>query len=217
MRMYNPEWEAIKDFEHIAKFKEIQFDLNGFELPEDHGYALYQEIATHLPWLREIPSAAIHPVHGAPSGRNANLVINRRVKLVMRLPLDRLADAHALVGKTIDPGAGKLLIGAAKEKPLTPFTTLYSHFVDVGNDDEVAFIKEARRLLDEMEIPGGLIPGKHRKMHTPNGVIGGYSLMLHDVSLMQSLTVQEHGLGLHRGYGCGIFIPHKSIKEVGGV
>jgi CRISPR-associated protein Cas6 len=143
-------------------------------------------------------------------------VINRRVKLVLRLPLYRLAEATALVGKTIDPGAGKLVIGTAREKPLTPYATLYAHFVDVGTTDEAAFIVEARRLLDAMGIPGGLIPGKQRKMHTPNGVIGGYSLMLHDISLMQSLTVQEQGLGLHRGYGCGIFIPHKSIKEVGG-
>jgi CRISPR-associated protein Cas6 len=216
MRMYNPEWEAIKDFEHVAKFREIQFDLEGLELPEDHGHALFEEIARHLPWLRDTPEAAIHPIHGAPSGRNANLVINRRVKLVLRLPLGRLAEAAVLVGKTIDPGAGKLVIGTAREKPLTPYATLYAHFVDVGTTDEAAFIAEARRLLDAMGIPGGLIPGKQRKMHTPNGVIGGYSLMLHDISLMQSLTVQEQGLGLHRGYGCGIFIPHKSIKEVGG-
>jgi CRISPR-associated protein Cas6 len=216
MRMYNPEWEAIKDFDHVAKFREIQFDLNGLELPEDHGYALFEEIARHLPWLRETPNAGIHPVHGAPSGRNANLVINRRVKLVMRLPLDRIADAQSLADKAIDLGTGKIVIGVMKVKPLIPFSTLYSHFVDVGTDDEADFMAEVRRLLDEMDIPGGLIPGKRRKMYTPNGVIGGYSLMLHDISLMQSLTVMELGLGLHRGYGCGIFIPHKSIKEVGG-
>jgi hypothetical protein len=51
-------------------------------------------------------------------------------------------------------------------------------------------------------------------MHIPKRVIGGYSLMLHDIDLMQSMILQERGLGLHRGYGCGIFIPHKSIKEV---
>ncbi|TCJ15700.1 hypothetical protein EZJ19_06425 [Parasulfuritortus cantonensis] len=38
--------------------------------------------------------------------------------------------------------------------------------------------------------------------------------MLHDVSLEQSLQVQEQGLGRHRAYGCGLFVPHKSIKEV---
>ena len=216
MRMYSAEWEAIKDFEYVAKFKDVQFDLIGLELPEDHGYALHEEVARHLPWLRSSPEAGIHPIHGAPSGRNANLVINRRVKLVLRLPLERIGDARALVDKTIDPGAGRIVVGAMKEKPLMPFANLYSHFVDVGTADEGEFIAEARRLLDEMEIAGGLIPGKQRKMQTPDGVIGGYSLMLHDIGMRQSLTLQERGLGLHRGYGCGIFIPHKSIKEVGG-
>jgi len=65
-----------------------------------------------------------------------------------------------------------------------------------------------------MGILAGLIPGKPHKMHTPKRVIGGYSLMLHDIDLMQSMILQERGLGMHRGYGCGIFIPHKSIKAV---
>jgi CRISPR-associated protein Cas6 len=216
MRMYSPEWEAIKEFEHVATFREAQFDLSGLELPADHGHALFEEIARHLPWLPDAPETGVHPIHGALSGRNANLVINRRVKLVLRLPIARLDDARLLEGKTIDPGAGNLVIGAMRVKPLTPFPTLYSHFVDVGAGDEAAFMDEARRILDEIGIQCGLIPGKYHEMNTPDRVIGGYSLMLHDISLAQSLTVQERGLGLHRGYGCGIFIPHKSIKEVSG-
>ncbi len=214
MRMYNPEWEAIKDFSYTPTIKDALFDLTGLELPADHGYPLFEAIAQHLPWLRDTPEAGIHPVHGAPSGRNENLVINRRVKLVLRLPVERLADARALTGKRIDPGAGPLIVGNSKEKLLTPYATLYSHFVALGIEDEMAFLAEARRQLDEMDIRCGLIPGKKQIMHTPNGVIGGYSLMLHDIDLAQSLTVQERGLGLHRNWGCGIFIPHKSIKEV---
>jgi CRISPR-associated protein Cas6 len=214
MRMYNPEWEAVKDLQFTPRVLDIQFDISAGEIPADHGPALYSEILRHLPWLADTPAAAIHPVHGAPSGRNANLVINRRVKIVLRLPVSRLDDAHALVGKSIDPGAGTLVIGALKEKNLTPFGTLYSHFVTLGNADEAAILAEARKQLEAMGIQCGLIPGMQRKMLTPDGAISGHSLMLHDVGLMQSLAVQEHGLGLHRLWGCGIFIPHKSIKEV---
>jgi len=214
MRMYNPEWEAIRQFNYTPSFMDLQFDLSGMEIPEDHGYALFEEIAHHLPWLRDLPSVAIHPVHATPSGRNHNLVINRRVKLVLRLPVERVADARALVGKQIDPGAGQLRIGDLKEKAVTPYATLYSHFVALENDDEAGFLDEIRRQLQEMGIEAGLIPGKPHRMHMPERVIGGYSLMLHDVDLMQSMTLQERGLGLYRGYGCGIFIPHKSIKAV---
>jgi CRISPR-associated protein Cas6 len=131
MRMYSAEWEAIKEFEHVAKVKDVQFDLIGLELPEDHGHALHEEVARHLPWMRNVPEAGIHPMHGAPSGRNANLVINRRVKLVLRLPLERIADARALVGQDHRPRRGQDVVGAMKEKSLMPFATLYSHFVDV--------------------------------------------------------------------------------------
>jgi CRISPR-associated protein Cas6 len=214
MRMYNPEWEAVKDLEFTPRVLDVQFDFSGGEIPADHGPTLYNEILRHLPWLADVPNAAIHPVHGAPSGRNANMVINRRVKLVLRLPVARLDDARALVGKSIDPGAGTLTLGDLKEKNLTPFGTLYSHFVTLGNADEAAILADARRQLDEMGIQCGLIPGMQRKMQTPDGSISGHSLMLHDLSLLQSLSVQEQGLGLHRLWGCGVFIPHKSIKEV---
>ena len=214
MRMYNPEWEAVKDLEFTSRVLDIHYDLSGSEIPEDHGPALYAELLHHLPWLADTPGAAVHPVHGAPSGRNANMVINRRVKLVLRLPVARLEEARALVGKRIDPGAGQLVIGDLKAKQLTPFGTLYSHFVTLGDADEAAILVEARKQLDEMGIQCGLIPGMRRKMQSPDGMISGHSLMLHDLSLVQSLAVQEHGLGLHRVWGCGIFIPHKSIKEV---
>lgn len=214
MRMYNPEWEAIKDFDYVPRVLDIQFDLPAGEIPADHGHPLHAALIGQLPWLSEIPAAGIHPVHGAPSGRNDNLVVNRRVKLVLRLPVERLEDARALVGKRIDPGAGELVIGGMKEKRLTPFATLYSHFVSLGLDDELEFLAEARGQLEKMGIHCGLIPGKKRKMHLPEGEISGFSLMLHDVSPLESLRVQEEGLGLYRGFGCGIFIPHKSIKAV---
>lgn len=214
MRMYSPEWEAIKDLQYTPKMLDCQFDFSSGEIPEDHGPALLTELLRHLPWLDSTQGAAIHPVHGAPSGRNANLVLNRRVKLVLRLPVEREADAQALSGKTIDAGAGPLQLGHATVKHLLPHTTLYAHFLSYGDYAEGELLAEARRQLDEMGIKCGMIPGRQRKMPTPEGEISGHSLMLHDLSMLDSLTVQERGLGRFHLWGCGIFIPHKSIKEV---
>ena len=215
MRLFNPEWEAIKEFAHNATVRDAQFDLSGHELPEDHGQILYESLVASLPWLGETEDAGIQPIHGAPTGRGT-LVINRRAKLVLRLPIPRLADAASLCGKRIDLGYGAIDIGALKERPLMPFNYLYSPFVDLGTTDEAAFLEAARTQLDALGIQGGLIPGKQRKMHTPDREIGGYSLMLHDVTLAHSITVQEKGIGQNRIRGCGIFVPHKSIKEVAG-
>jgi CRISPR-associated protein Cas6 len=214
MRMYSAEWQAIKDFEYEPKFKDVQFDLIGNEIPADHGQALFDAIAIHLPWLKDEPGIGVHPIHGAPTGRNENLVINRRIKLVLRVPVARLSDVRLLSGKEIETGAGPIVVGDLKEKMLTPYATLYAPMVDLGTDDEMAFLEAARVELEKIEIRCGLIPGKKRKIMLTEGEISGYSLMLHDVSLQQSLQVQEDGLGLHRGFGCGIFVPHKSIKEV---
>jgi len=214
MRMFNPEWHAIQHFETVSEYRDLQFDLQGREIPADHGWLLSQALIARLPWLAQTPGAAIHPVHGAPSGRNDNLVINRRVKLVLRLPQARLDDAAQLSGQTLDLGTGPIVIGDLKMRPLTPYATLYAHFVDMGHGDEAEFLGAAQRELAAMAIPAGLICGKRRKMSTPEGFSEGYSLMLHDVSLAHALVVQEQGLGAHRLYGAGVFIPHKSIKEV---
>lgn len=214
MRMYNPEWEAIKDFEHKAAFADVQYDLTPGEIPADHGVILYEALVAHLPWLADTPGVGVHPVHGAPTGRNDNLVINRRVKLVLRLPLARLADAEALVGATLKTPAGTLTVGPLKMRPLMPYATLYSHFVVMDSADEALFIDEARAELERLGVRAGLIPGKRRMLQTAEATVEGYSLMLHDISLEDSIRVQEQGLGRHRRYGCGIFIPHKSIKEV---
>lgn len=213
MRLFNPEWEAIKEFEHHAKVRDAQFDLAGQELAEDHGQALYDALLAFLPWLADTPEAGIHPIQGASTG-HGTLVINRRAKLLLRLPVSRLADAQALSGKTVDLGLGPIKIGDLKEKPLMPFGYLYSPFVDMGTTDEAVFLDKARVELNELGVQGGLIPGRQRKMRAPNGDICGYSLMLHDVTLAHSIAVQEQGIGGNRLRGCGIFVPHKSIKEV---
>ena len=213
MRLFNPEWEAIKEFESTASVRDAQFDLIGLELPEDHGQVLYEALLAYLPWLKDTPGAGIHPIHGAASG-HGSLVINRRGKLVLRLPITRLPDALVLSGKSMDLGLGPIKIGGLKEKPLLPFGYLYSPFVDMGTTDEAVFLAEVRARLDELGVQAGLIPGKQRKMHTPEGEVGGFSLMLHDVSLAHSIAVQEGAIGHNRLRGCGIFVPHKSIKEV---
>jgi hypothetical protein len=212
MRMYNAEWEALKRLDYTPNSPTFN-STSGMEIPADHGYALFEEIARHLPWLRDHAQAGIHPVHGAPSGRNDNLVINRRVKLVLRLPVDhcrctrtgrqgnrsgRRKDRH----RRLERKSGDAICDAV-------FTFCCCRMTRMK-----PFLNEDRADADEIGIEAGSFPASRHQMHIPKRVIGGYSLMLHDIDLMQSMILQERGLGLHRGYGCGIFIPHKSIKEV---
>lgn len=213
MRLFSPEWEAIKEFAHNATVQDAQFDLAGLELPEDHAELLCTALCARLPWLADLPLAGIHLIHGASSG-HGTLVINRRAKLVLRLPIAHIENARVLCGAQIDLGCGEIRIGDLKQKPLMPFGYLYAPMVDLGTTDEGEFLARADEELAALGVKAGLIPGKQRKMVTPAGNIGGYSLMLHDVALAESITVQERGIGSNRLRGCGLFVPHKSIKEV---
>lgn len=215
MRMYNPEWEALKDFAYTPRFTDLQFDLQGRHIPVDHGYALFSALSQLVGWIDGVEGIGLHPVHGAPAGLGADdLVLNRRVKLMLRLPVEHVSAAQSLVGKEFKIGAEDFKIGVLKEKPLMPCSTLYASSVVCNHEDEVEFLAEVREILKSLEIQGGLIPGKRRKINTPDGDVSGYSLMLHDVGLEQSLKIQELGVGQYRKFGCGIFVPHKSIKEV---
>lgn len=215
MRMYNPEWEAIKDSSLRAASADLQFNLNGTQIPADHAHVLRAAITGLLPWLADVSLAGIHAIAGSPSGAAGDtLALNRRAKLVLRLPVDLTERAQALCNQSIDLGCGSLNIGTTQSKPLLPFATLYAHMVDFGTADEAEVLEATRQAFAALDIEAGLMCGKQRKISTPMETITGYSLMVHDIAPDASLRLQEHGLGEHRLLGCGLFVPHKSIKEV---
>ena len=61
MRMYNPEWEAIRDFENLSNIRDASFDLCAGEIPADHGVTLFEALLRHLPWLAELLGLSLPP------------------------------------------------------------------------------------------------------------------------------------------------------------
>jgi hypothetical protein len=45
-------------------------------------------------------------------------------------------------------------------------------------------------------------------------VVATRSVMVADISQEEALLLQQKGLGPHRIYGCGLFIPQKDINEI---
>jgi len=192
---------------------DVHFELRGTRIPVDHGYALFNELTRLLPWLAHEELAGIHPVHGSDSG-TGHLLLNRRTRLVIRIPKERLDELLGLSGKQIDIAGNPLTIGSSKTKPLPHYTPLYAHLVTTGSLDERAFTQDIMRLLDELTIETRFLCGKQQTLTTADGVITGYSLMLHGLPVEHSIRVQQLGLGGNRKLGCGIFIPHKSINAL---
>ena len=205
--MVNPEVDN-------AAVTEVHFELQGTLLPRDHGYPLFLELSRLLPWLPDETLAAVHHIHGAETGKDDLLILNRRAKLVVRIPAHREADLAILSGQTLTIGDFKLTIGKGKTKPLARHSPLYAHCVTTGSMDEEVFASDIIRILDELKITCRFICGRRQTITTADGVAYGYSLLLHELPVEHSILVQQRGMGGNRKIGCGIFIPHKSTNAL---
>ena len=82
--------------------------------------------------------------------------------------------------------------------------------------DETAFLQGALRELEALGVrPKKMLCGLEKIIATPEQPIHTRSLMLAGLKQLESVTLQQRGLGPRRLLGCGLFIPHKDIREVG--
>jgi CRISPR-associated protein Cas6 len=202
--------------EASAVMVDVVFSLEEGTLGDDHASALALAVRGVLPWFDEEPEAGILPLSGLAKGNGVRFV-GRRSRLALRLPIRRSASADFLAGTQLDLECGVLQVRAGSVRPLFPARgVVYSHFVSVDADGEIEFLERCKSLLAARGLKPQLITGKARELRTAEGVVRGFSLMLHGLGAADSLAVQEAGLGAHRVLGCGLFVPHKSVVAVGG-
>lgn len=188
---------------------DIVFDLDGTSVPEGYPFALWSEVVRCLPWLKQENDAGILPLRGSVSGEH--LLLSKRTKLVLRVPMEHAAQAGQLSGKQLKVDGNTLLVGKGKERALQAATTLHSYIVE-SNLGEIEFLAAMKEKLHEMNIPCNLICDKHRKIRGVNQTLSGFGLVLHDLKPLASLEIQRIGLGGARHFGCGMFVPFKAIS-----
>lgn len=203
---------------------DVAYRIQCRNLPVDHAWALSQAVLQVLPWIEDEPGAGVHTIHVAdsgngwqrPDGADDLLCLSRRTRLVVRLPGARLAAAEALVGRTLNVSGHALTIEKSTVKPLVAIQTVFSRYV-VGaeGEDESTFLQKALRELGMQGIqPKKMLCGIEKRIDTPDQPIHTRSLMIADLALTDSLRLQQRGLGPRRSLGCGLFLPHKDIREV---
>lgn len=192
---------------------DLVFVLEGRAVAEDYADLLWRSLRRALPWLEDEADAAVHPLVGTSPG-SGELYLSGRSRLVLRVATAAAERALTLSGVELDLGA-PVKVGAATRRPLAQTQVLYSHFVDVGLADEVAFLAECRRLLDAMQVGGEMVAGRPQRMRVGDDERRGFSLMLHGLKAAESLHLQYAGLGKERKRCCGVFIPHKAVVSVG--
>lgn len=192
----------------------MAFAIAGPDVPRDHAAALWRALERALPWLAEDEAIAVFPLRAwAVSG--GRLAVNRRSRLMLRLPGRRVRDALALSGAAIEIEGSTLAVGSAMTRALIPHGTLYAHRVAAVGGDEPAFMRAVASALEGLGIRGDFICGKRSTVRGEAGEVIGFSLMLTGLKPAESVRVQTAGVGPHRKLGFGIFVPHRSTAAVG--
>jgi len=222
-------WQEDQDKgEHFVVPEDVQdllFSITCRDLPLDHGFVLKQQILQHLPWLQDEPLAAIHQIHVAESAngwmRPENtetevLCVSRRTKMTIRLPVSRLKDVAALTGKTLDIQGHSLKVGSFSTRKLSRLTTIFARYVDTdGTEDETEFLGNMQQQLLQKNIRvKKMMSGRLLTHQTDDGIILTRKLMVSDLTVEESVLLQEQGIGNQKLMGMGIFMPHKGIDAV---
>lgn len=197
---------------------DLVFPLSGRCLPRDHGEPLGWALQAALPWLTDVPGAAVHPVnlvHGTGGDVGDLALISRRARLLLRLPAAFSGAAAALADHTLDVGGCPVQVGAPHARELLPHATLYAHAVAAPDDDEARFSQLVQAELVRLQVRAPWVCGKRHTRRVAGQGLTTFSLMVHALPGADSLRLQEHGMGGHRLFGCGIFVPHKSAAAVG--
>lgn len=193
----------------VPEMTDIAFGLKGKSIPEGYMFELWREVICHLPWMESDEHAGILPLRAASGG--GHMLLAQRAKLVLRVAVEHVPRVWVLAGKELDIGGSILQVGEAGERPFKPYPTLHAHLVE-GPDEEAAFLAEAGGALRDMGIACKLICGMRSEIRGAGQAISGFSLVLHDLKPEESLLVQHAGLGGSRRFGCGMFVPFKTIS-----
>ncbi len=203
---------------------DLAFSISCRSLPVDHAWALYDALRPLLPWLEGEPGAGVHPIHVADSGNgwmrperpDDLLYLSRRTKLVLRVPRNRVAEAGQLSGQALDVAGQRLTVDKPALRPLGTHPAQFARYlVAEAGQDESDFLAEMHHQLGALDIrPKKMLCGIGKTLATPGGTLATRSLMIADLAPEEALRLQQRGLGHRQHLGCGLFIPHKDIREV---
>ena len=224
-------WEEDEDktlpFKAPDDVIDIVYSIECKSLPLNHSWALSQEIIKHLTWITEYEYAGIHQIHVAESNNGwlrpeddeegALLYPSKRTKMTLRIPIHEYLSAEKLSGKTLNIDGHSLLVGKGKKKEFTNAGVIFARYVLCeNNEEENDFLSRmALEIQDKADFKvKKMLCGKSHTINTPSAKLQTKHLMIADLDNDASIKIQQLGLGKARELGCGLFLPHKSIKTL---
>jgi len=216
------ETEQKKSIADDSDMAELSFSVNCRELPYDHAYELSSEILNLIPQIKNDKRNSIQTLHGPMSGNgwvrpdSENIPLSKRAKLIMRINKNQIDDIKDIEGKEIKLFGNSLKIGISKVKNFLIVKDLFCRFVISDNKiSEDDFLEKIQMELRNFNVNiKKALCGRSMTINFDKNTVYTRSLMIADLSKEESLRLQEEGVGEKKLYGCGIFLPHKSIDAV---
>ena len=145
-----------------------------------------------------------------------NIFLSKRAKLCLRVRKDHVEKIKEIEGKKIKLFGNDLNIGKSKMKSFLVVRDLFCRFVSCNEDlPEDIFLEEVQTELRAYKVNiNKALCGQSKRINFGDKTLYTRSLMIADLSKEEAVTLQEEGVGKHRLFGCGIFLPHKSIDAV---
>lgn len=187
--------------------KDLVFPIIGGQtLPLDHSYALFGALCRRQPAFHGHHPVGVFPITGRTEGETLTLASESCLRL--RLPSDRVSEGEVLQNAWLELDGTRVRLGSAQVQPVQTAPDLYSRWVTFnGASTYGAFQTRLRDLLARQGIDSptdSLLPSTR----TLKGMrVTGFPLTLRGLSLEQSLSLCEQGLGGRRHFGGGLFLP----------
>ena len=209
---------AVNDSEMV----DLSFSVDCKELPYDHAYELSSELIKLIPEIKNDKRNAIQTLHGPMSGNGwvradgENIFLSKRAKLCLRVRKDHVEKIKEIEGKKIKLFGNDLNIGKSKMKSFLVVRDLFCRFVSCNEDlPEDIFLEEVQTELRAYKVNiNKALCGQSKRISFGDKTLYTRSLMIADLTKEEAVILQEEGVGKHRLFGCGIFLPHKSIDAV---
>ncbi len=189
----------------------------------DHAYELFsalcrKQIALHDPSLK----IGIFGINGSPDRKNkAILHLSDKSRLRMRLPIQNIGIVYRLEGQSLIVGSSELQLGEVNINLLDPVPSLTARLIVIKNATEPdLFIASCQRQIDELNIQGQIAlddrsngQAKYKTIKVRGFTVMGFGLTVTHLNPVDSLILQQEGLGGKRKMGCGMFVPVHSRND----
>jgi CRISPR-associated endonuclease/helicase Cas3 len=187
----------------------------------DQNHRLLASLSNQCPAIHKIDNLSINMIAGIPD-KQGKIALTRSSKLLVRLPVEAIAQVYSLAGQTLTISSYAIKLGNPELQTLQAVATIGARLVTIkGYTEPQSFLEAAQRQLEALEIEGKIgIPanekGEPKRLtlkinkaeQKRSYTIVGFSVVVSDLKPEDSIKLQACGIGGKRRMGCGVFYPN---------